>query len=103
MEDYVTACPKCGSTDVSAEKNPAYVATGLFFSFRQCNNCDHHGQVFPEIPRSEVQEKPKPVKEIRERQLVETSYGKGYYRLFVPVIIISVILYVLYILSNQAG
>jgi transcription elongation factor Elf1 len=98
-EYHVFICPKCRSDDVSAEKNPAYVATGLLTQFKQCNNCGHHGQVFPEVLRSEVPKKPKSIKEIKQRELVQTSFGKGYFKyviyITIPLSIISAIFLIL--------
>ena len=48
--------------------------------FKQCNNCGHHGRIFPEVPESEATEKPLDPKEIKEKQLIQTSYGKGYWK-----------------------
>lgn len=87
-EKYVTICPKCGSDDVQGETNPAYVDAGLFNQFKQCNNCSHHGQIFPEVPKSKVTKNPKKPEEVKDRQLVEPSLGKGYYKFIHYMIII---------------
>lgn len=82
-EKYVTICPKCGSADVSPENDPAYVASGLSNQFMQCNNCGHHGMVFPEVPESQVPKKPKNIKEIKDIEFMQTSYGRGYFKYLV--------------------
>lgn len=96
-EHYVTICPKCHSSDVSMEKNPVYAITGLLIHFKQCNNCGHHGQVFPEVPASEVPKKPKNIKKIKERQFVQTSYGKGYYKFILLLAALWILFIVFYI------
>ncbi|HJW96617.1 MAG TPA: hypothetical protein VJ485_00465 [archaeon] len=97
-ERYVTVCPKCGSDDVQGETNPAYAASGLFNQFKQCNNCGHHGEFFPEVPKSKVAKIPKRPGEVKNKQLVEPSLGKGYYNWFkyivIPLAIIFLIIYV---------
>ena len=95
-EDYVTVCPKCGSDNVSFEKEAAYVATGLSNQYKECNNCGYHGLIFPEAPRSQVTEKPKDIKEVKKVELVQTSFGKGYFKyllyIAVPILIIILLL-----------
>ena len=88
-ERYITICPKCNSTDVSGESNPAYVGAGLYFIFKQCNNCGHHGLVFPEVAESELPEETKKVERIKGRELVPTSYGRGYARTILPLSIVG--------------
>ena len=74
---YVTVCPKCGSKDVSFERNPAYAASGLLNNFKECDNCGHHGMLFPEVLRSNAG---KNTVNIKGRQMVQLSFGRGYYR-----------------------
>ncbi|MBW1838884.1 MAG: hypothetical protein JRI49_03030 [Deltaproteobacteria bacterium] len=76
-ERYVAVCPKCGSDDVKMETNPAYATSGLNMQFKQCMNCGHHGQFFPEVPKSKVTKNPKKPSEVKDRRLVQTSYGKA--------------------------
>lgn len=76
--ERVTICPKCGSDNVSFEKNPIHVTTGLFHQFKQCNHCGHHAQLFPEVPISKVPRNPKNPAMIKDRQLVQASFGRGY-------------------------
>jgi len=85
-ELYVPVCPKCGSLDVKSETNPTYAITGLMSVFKQCNACDHHGLVFPEIPASQVT-RPTPPENVAERQMVQTAYGKGYWKYLIYVVI----------------
>ena len=87
-ERFVPVCPKCGSDDVQSETNPAYASSGLLTQFKQCNNCGHHGQFFPEVPKSKVTKTPKKAEEVKDRQLVELSLGKGYYKFIHYMIII---------------
>ncbi len=95
-ERYIAICPKCGSSNVKAETNPIYGATGLSTQFKQCNNCGHHGQVFPEVLESKVPKKVKKPEEVKEKQQVQTSFGKGYYKFLLyviaPILVILVIL-----------
>jgi len=81
---------------VSPENNPVYVATGLSNQFMQCNNCGHHGMVFPEVPESQAPKKPKDIKEIKNIQFVQTSFGKGYLKYWVyigiPLTVLTLIL-----------
>ncbi|MFQ5647634.1 MAG: hypothetical protein ACE5FW_00170 [Candidatus Aenigmatarchaeota archaeon] len=92
---YVTVCPKCGSDNIKSETNPAYAITGLLTQFKQCGNCGHHGQVFPESPKSEVLKKPKSAKKVEEKDLVQVSFGRGYFKylvyIAVPLLILSLI------------
>lgn len=85
-ELYVPICPKCGSLDVKSETNPTYAITGLMSVFKQCNACDHHGLVFPEVPASQVT-KPTPPENVTDRQMVQTAYGKGYWKYLIYVLI----------------
>ena len=75
-ERFVTICPKCGSMDVQGDTNPSYASSGLT-QFKQCNSCGHHGQFFPEVPESRAPKNPKRPAEVRDRQLVNPSYGQG--------------------------
>ncbi len=86
-ERYVMVCPKCGSTDIKAETNPAYAITGLVLNFKQCCNCGHHGQFFPEELRTEVRKSPKKPKDVKGKNLVEVSFGRGYmkYLLYIAI------------------
>lgn len=79
-EKYITICPKCGSDDVSPEQDPAYVDSGLSSQFMQCNNCGHHGFIFPEAPASQVPKKSKETGKIKNIEFVQTSYGRGYFK-----------------------
>jgi hypothetical protein len=100
-ERYVTVCPKCGSDDVKGETNPAYAATGLVTQFKQCNNCGHHGQFFPEVPKSKVTKNPKKANEVKDKQLVEPTLGKGYYNWFKYVAIpLAIIILIIWALTN---
>lgn len=98
-EDYITICPKCGSKNVSFEKNPAYVVTGLINQFKECENCGYHGMLFPQVPRSEVPEMPKNTSKLKDRELVQKSFGRGYmkYLIYVgiPFLILTLILLIL--------
>ncbi|MFH1977746.1 MAG: hypothetical protein ABIJ92_00270 [Candidatus Aenigmatarchaeota archaeon] len=85
-EKYVTVCPKCDSTDVKMDTTPAYVATGLINQFKQCNNCGHHGMLFPEMPISQVK-KPKNVEQVKNKQLVPTAMGTGYFKFIIYILI----------------
>jgi len=96
-ENYVIVCPKCGSSNVSFEQEAAYVATGLLNQFKQCNNCGYHGMIFPEVPRSQVKEIPKnEVKEKKNVKLEQTSFGEGYSKfiiyILIPFILIAILL-----------
>lgn len=95
---YVTVCPKCGSTDIKAETSPAYAITGLINQYRQCMNCGHHGQFFPEELKSDVRKSPKKASEIPEKTLVETSFGKGYSKYVLYIAIPTSIIAILFIL-----
>jgi hypothetical protein len=79
---YVTVCPKCGSDNVKFETNPAYAYFGFINQFRQCCNCGHHGQVFPEELKSKVRKVPRKASEVTEKQFVEPMFGRGYSRVF---------------------
>ena len=96
-EDYVTICPKCKSTDISFEKNLAYVWTGLLNQFKECKHCGHHELIFPKILKSKVPKNPKNINQIKDRELVQTSFGRGYYKYFlyieIPLFIIMLIIY----------
>ena len=109
---YVTVCPKCGSNDISFEKEAVYVTTGLMNQFRQCNNCGFHGMMFPEILKSEFKESDvKKIKNVETPQKssssepvktaepMQTSFGKGYFKylayIAVPLIILFLLLYFL--------
>jgi hypothetical protein len=81
-DDYIKICPKCGSDNVSFERNPAYVAMGLLNQFGQCDNCGFHGQIFPEVPISERGDFAVNVDKVEKRQLVQTAFGKGYLNYF---------------------
>ena len=77
-ERYARICPKCKSDDVSHDwSNPATVDSGLVNVIYRCNNCGHAGMVFPEVPESEVPKTPTPLKHVKERTLVDTTYGQG--------------------------
>ncbi len=76
-ERWITVCPKCGSTDVSADfSNPVGVVTGRFQNFKICNHCGYDSMIFPEVPESKVQ-KPKDLKDVEKRTLVDVGYGQG--------------------------
>jgi hypothetical protein len=99
--NYVTICPKCGSKDVSADfSNPAAVATGLFQNFKKCHHCGHTAMMFPEVPESQVPKKPKNVKMIKEKTLVNTTYGRGvtgFWKYTGPLgIVVSLIIFLYY-------
>lgn len=98
-ERYVMVCPKCGSTDIKAETNPAYAITGLVLNFKQCMNCGHHGQFFPEELRAEVRKVPKKREHVKDKTMVEVSFGRGYmkYLLYIaiPLTVLSFIIILL--------
>ena len=96
-EKYVTVCPKCGSRDVTFEKQAAYVYTGLSNQFKQCNNCGYHGMIFPEVPVSGVEEQPLKAEEVKDRVVVQTSFGKGYlrYLLYIAIPLAAIVLLVI--------
>jgi hypothetical protein len=77
MDHYLS---KCGSSDISAESDPAYISSGLSGSYKQCENCGYHGLVFPQVPTSKVPKNPKPARKIKKPQMVQTGYGEGYFR-----------------------
>jgi len=75
---YVTICPICGSKDVSTDfSNPVAVTTGLFNNIKKCNHCGYTGMGFLEVPENQVPKKPKDIKTIKERRLVDVTYGRG--------------------------
>ncbi len=86
-ERYVMVCPKCGSTDIKAETNPAYAITGLVLNFKQCMNCGHHGQFFPEELRTEVRKTPKKREHVKGKTMVEVSFGRGYMKYLLYILI----------------
>ena len=71
--EYVRACPRCGSKDVWSDFSvPAFVAGG-FLPYR-CDSCGHTGSFFPEVESSSR----KKLKGHGKKELVPTSFGKGY-------------------------
>ena len=90
---YVTVCPKCGSDNVKSETNPAYAFTGLLTQFKQCMNCGHHGQFFPEDLKSKVTKTPKKREDVKGREMVQTSFGKGYFKYLIYIAIPLTLLY----------
>jgi hypothetical protein len=86
-EKWVSICPKCGSTNVSPESNPVYMESGLSGSYKQCENCGHHGLVFPQVPQSKVPKKTKPLGEIKNCIRVQTGYGEGYWKYLIYLIV----------------
>jgi DNA-directed RNA polymerase subunit RPC12/RpoP len=94
-EKWVTICPKCGSSDISPESNPVYIESGLSTSYKQCENCGHHGLVFPQVPLSKVPKKTKPLSNVKNPTCVQTGYGEGYWKyliyLVVPLAILCIV------------
>ena len=103
-EKWVTICPKCGSTDVSPESNPAYIDSGLSTSYKQCENCGHHGLVFPKVPKSKVPKKTKPLSKVKNPTMVQTGYGEGYFKYLIYVSIpIMIFAYLAIFSSGYSG
>ncbi len=104
-EQYILICPKCNSDDVTFEKNPAYIGTGLFNQFSECLHCGHHGMFFPQFEKSKIPKKIKPINELKDRNLAQTSIGKGYFFYFkyleIPLLIMFVLLIILFILGTM--
>ncbi len=101
-EKYVTVCPKCGSSDVLPEQDPAYAGLG-FPQFKQCNHCGHHGMIFPEVSASQVPKNPKSAKEIKDIQFVQTHFGKGYLKYWIYIgIPLMTLMLILLLLTQQA-
>ncbi len=90
---YVMICPKCDSKDVTHDwSSPATVGSTLVNVMYKCNNCGHEGMVFPEVPENKVPKNPKPLKYVKERTLVDTTFGRGEFgilHLISPLLIIS--------------
>jgi predicted RNA-binding Zn-ribbon protein involved in translation (DUF1610 family) len=99
--EYVTVCPKCGSTNVTFEENAAYVYTGLLNQFKQCHDCGYHGPLFPQVPRSEVKEPLVPQK-VKKVEGVQTAFGRGQfmYILYVGIPFLILILLIFFFLQK---
>jgi len=79
-EKWVTICPKCGSTDISPESNAVYAG---FNQYKQCENCGHHGIIFPQVPKSKAPKKPKSPEKVKEPLMVQTAWGEGYFKYYI--------------------
>ncbi len=74
----VTICPRCHSTDVGQDfSNPAWASLGLTHNRNKCNHCGHIGVAFPRGPENIAPKKPKDPDEVKDKTLVDTTYGRG--------------------------
>ncbi len=100
---YITICPKCESNNINIETNPAYAITGLINQFKECRNCGYRGQVFPEVLESEVPKKPKKIEDIKDRTLIEPTFGKGYSKYFKYIVLPFLIIFAILFFASAIG
>ena len=56
-DEGVMICPRCKSTDISANMgNYAFASTGLFNNQRVCNSCGYSGMFFPMVDKKELEQ-----------------------------------------------
>ena len=53
-EQRVRICPKCNSSDISSDFSARSYGQGSFFNEHKCNKCGFTGELFPEVPISEL-------------------------------------------------
>lgn len=106
---YVRFCPKCNSGDIGQDKSTMQ-SLGYLPTKYICNNCGYSSFNFPEIDVNEVDkldlQKPQDGKISKNQsELVDTSYGKFYVRVWGkitgPFFLISGLIYLYLILSSD--
>ncbi|MBI5355536.1 MAG: hypothetical protein HZB68_03715 [Candidatus Aenigmarchaeota archaeon] len=99
-EKYVRVCPVCRSTDVSHEKNLSYfIQSVVFGGFFQCNDCGYHGQIFPEVPISEIGKLKEPVV-VSKKSYYPTYLSRGYLAIYAALAILWLVGLLVYIATR---
>ncbi len=75
-EKEIPFCPMCGSSDVSSDFSvPAAVKIGMFP--KKCNHCGHVAMIFPIAQKRNLPKNVKSAKHVKNRNLVDVTYGRG--------------------------
>ena len=50
----VRICPRCQSTNISPDLSKEAYGSGKIFNSYKCNDCDFHGEFFPEVDKKAI-------------------------------------------------